>query len=275
MRKVITIVATFSLFVASVAAQHSVESTSPLSITDFINADSSVNVDALLESGHVGKIDLDGNRFKMEADGPKLCSLESSPPSSCLAPVKCAAIYDGMVVFGGMFGKAGDSRSSNIVGYDGERWVSLGQFGVNRTVFALEVYDGHLVAAGEFDRAGNDVITHVAAWDGRYWSSLGNGLSNAVFDLVVYHGRLVAGGDIAMAAAHGGNSLVTWDGSRWLPLSPGQYGYVYTLTVTNDGLYAGGKFVGPDGTAEDRVIDVSNGMIVDGSAVGIELVAMR
>ena len=108
--------------------------------------------------------------------------------------VEAAAVYNGMIVFGGGFEAAGSLIASGIAGWDGARWVSLGSGGSgdpSNLVFALTVWNGSLIAGGQFQAMNGVPARNIARWDGTTWSAVGGGMSGgfttAVFALASYH----------------------------------------------------------------------------------------
>lgn len=80
--------------------------------------------------------------------------------------------YDGKVIAGGRFTKAGSNSADNIASWDGISWSQMGS-GLNRTfeynegyayVSALEVFNEDLVVGGSFYNAGEKAAAFVARW---------------------------------------------------------------------------------------------------------------
>jgi hypothetical protein len=158
--------------------------------------------------------------------------------------------YNGELVAGGYFDKAGGVPVNNIARWNGSSWKPF-ERGMNSNVYGLTVYNDELIAGGDFTIAGGVSANKIARWDGSSWQSLGSGMSGGrwsmVFVLTVYNGELIAGGNFTTAGGVAASNIARWDGSSWHPLGSGMtggedYTYVYALTVYNGELIAGGWF---------------------------------
>jgi hypothetical protein len=90
----------------------------------------------------------------------------NGPPSIGLNnPSYALTTYNGDLIIGGTFNKAGGVDVNRIVRWDGNSWQSLGG-GVNGQVYALTVYNGELIAGGNFSAAGGVAASRIARWDG-------------------------------------------------------------------------------------------------------------
>jgi hypothetical protein len=120
--------------------------------------------------------------------------------------------YDGKLIVGGSFTKAGGIDVNNIAAWDGNSWQPMGS-GFNDWVYALTVYNGELIAGGYFKTAAGVTVNGIARWDGSTWEPLGSGVAGAYPDVVAltsYKGELIAGGWFEYA---GGIPSVYW--ARW------------------------------------------------------------
>lgn len=162
--------------------------------------------------------------------------------------VSALAVYNGQLIVGGTFGKAGDVPVNGIAAWDGTEWHPLGQ-GIyggfsEPEVAALEVYNGRLIAGGAFTSAGDGPANFIAAWDGTDWAPLGVGTSFAVTSLQSHAGDLFVGGQFTSAGnavpqtAH----LAKWDGTNWHSVGGGTNNTVWDFQVFDDALYVGGGF---------------------------------
>lgn len=228
----------------------------------------------------------DGERWSPM--GPGFSQDPPGPPQ-----VNALALYEGEIIAGGDFEKAGNIAVHNIARWSGSSWQSLGtgtvpvhallEFngllvagvsggimtwdgtawtslgtGLNGSVYALAVYNDDLIAAGDFTMAGGVSANRVALWNGASWESMGSGMNARVEALHVWNGDLYAGGGFTTADGNSARRIARWQGESWFPLGDGLNGTVKSLTVHTDELVAGGNFSGADGLAA-RDIAIWNG----------------
>ena len=133
--------------------------------------------------------------------------------------VYAQAEFNGRLVVGGNFIKAGGDTIPNIAQWDGTSWDSLGT-GTSSGVSALVVFNGSLIVAGSFNRAGGLPAGSIAAWDGSAWTPLGTGVDNHIFAVAVYNGAVIAGAllysifDAALGHRHNLHWIFT--GALWI-----------------------------------------------------------
>ncbi len=161
--------------------------------------------------------------------------------------------YNGDMVIGGNFQKAGDVEANSIARWDGYNWNPLGT-GVLGRVYTLAVYDGDLYVGGNFNEAGEIAVPGLARWDGSEWHKLEgfiSSLDHYVYDLLVYNGELHIGGWFRYTIPSKAtlcNDLARWDGANLNPVEPtlipseDQYSQVRDLEIYNNELYVGGNF---------------------------------
>jgi len=89
--------------------------------------------------------------------------------------VSALAVWQGDLIAGGAFPRAGAAAASFIARWDGVEWSPLGP-GPNGPVDVLAVYDGDLVAGGIFTYIGEIFVGGIARWDGAQWTPLGVGV---------------------------------------------------------------------------------------------------
>jgi hypothetical protein len=155
--------------------------------------------------------------------------------------VHASVVYNGSLIVGGTFLKAGGTPALYIARWNGTSWSALGT-GVNGPVRSLAVHDGYLVVGGDFTRAGGTPANHIARWNGAWWSPVGSGFNACVRTLAVYNDSLVAGGDFTWAGGTQINHIARWNRVTWKPLGSGTDGTVRALAVHGGGLYVGGDF---------------------------------
>jgi hypothetical protein len=166
-------------------------------------------------------------------------------------------VFDGVLLAGGSFTTAGETKAPGIAAFDGEGWTPLGD-GIAGWVSALHVHADALIAGGQFQLAGGDSARRVAMWDGRRWAPLGAGLGaepdagrrsrrrtapqEVVYAFTTYEDALIAGGVFLSSADTPLANVARWDGTAWQPMGEGLDGEVRAFTEHRGRLVAGGKF---------------------------------
>lgn len=160
------------------------------------------------------------------------------------------AIYDGDLIVGGDFTRAGGKPAYGIARWDGDTdtWSTFGD-GMSAAVWGFTVYKGDLVACGSFGYAGGQLVRGVARWRGTHWEGFGAGMNTTVNDVAVYQGNLYACGFFTTAGGVAACGIARWDGVAWhaLPAEPSFCG-VAEFLLYNDTLIVGGLFPGIQGT---------------------------
>ncbi|MBA3649450.1 MAG: T9SS type A sorting domain-containing protein [Chitinophagales bacterium] len=171
-------------------------------------------------------------------------------------------IYNGNLIVGGIFDKAGDSSMNNIAGWDGKNWFSLGK-GITWTqstavVSAIEIYKNELYAGGVFDSAGNRFAKNIAKWNGANWDSVGAGLLGGVLSLLFKDSSLYVGGGFRTYGVYIGNRVARWDGNHWFDLDLSTSGTVHDLIPFKGSVIAGGNFTNTnDGKTVNNIAEYS------------------
>lgn len=152
--------------------------------------------------------------------------------------------YNGKIIYGGNFTRAGSVNVQNIAAYDPvtNTWSALGA-GVNGEVKALTVSGSDLIVGGSFTQAGITNANRVARWNGTNWSAMSSGFGDDVNALIVYSGSIIAGGNFSMPG--GADNVARWNGSVWVSMGNGLTGSgdrVNAFTVFQGNLVAGGRF---------------------------------
>ncbi len=156
--------------------------------------------------------------------------------------VRALAYWDGRLVAGGLFIRAGGRVMNNVAVLERGRWEPLAS-GLNGYVSALTTYGDGIVAAGVFTEAGGLPASGIASWDGSAWRALGPGLQDGfVAALTVYNGALIAGGRFERAGEMRARFVARWDGTSWEPMGSDLDGTVLALEVHDGILYAAGDF---------------------------------
>lgn len=132
-----------------------------------------------------------------------------------------AAMDDGSVVVGGLFGLVGGSLNSFSIARwspaGGGTWTAMGN-GFSSECWALRVLrSGTLMAGGDFtlDAGGVVALNHVARWDGTNWQPVGTGTNNRVRSITgtnLYRlDTFYAGGEFTTAGGGTANRMAQFD----------------------------------------------------------------
>lgn len=156
--------------------------------------------------------------------------------------VDSLATYNGDLIAGGRFRKAGNITTNRVARWDGTTWRPLGD-GITSNyseVHRLIEFNGILVAGGSFSTAGSSQANNIAFWNGSTWSPMGSGSNGGVDSFVVYRGELIAASYFADLDGSGSTSVARWDGAAWRTLGGVDNG-AFALTVYNGELVAAGN----------------------------------
>ncbi|MFY1692000.1 hypothetical protein [Plantactinospora sp. WMMB782] len=171
--------------------------------------------------------------------------------------VDALAVFDGDLIVGGQFLRAGGVTVNHIARWDGTEWYPLaGPAGTGLdvpSVWDLAVHDGALIVGGGFSQAGGTAANRIARWTGSAWSTLGTGFNGDVLALTVFDGALVATGGFTQAGGTAAGYLAEWTGSAWAPLGAGLNAEGRALTVFGAALVVGGTFTRAGGAAANYV----------------------
>jgi len=172
--------------------------------------------------------------------------------------------YNGELIVGGGFSKAGYTPVNNIASWDGTRWKPLGS-GVNDTVWALAVYGGNLIAGGNFTEAGGVHATNIARWDGSTWEEFAGGITDyggvmALLPSTISLGDLYVVGRFTVVGGVGANNVARWDGSAWYALGSGLDDMANNIIENADSsVTVVGQFDNAGGKAAHNIAKWSNG----------------
>jgi hypothetical protein len=180
--------------------------------------------------------------------------------------VASLAVFNGSLIVGGQFLRAGGKDVNHIARWTGTDWFPLtgpSGTGVNAAaVWALTSYNGALAVGGGFTEAGGVPANRVARWNGTAWSALGTGVGTGeltadTMALAVYNGALVAGGYFTVAGTTTVNNIARWNGSTWSalagPSGTGTSDPVRALAVYGNALYVGGHFLQAGGVTVNHI----------------------
>jgi hypothetical protein len=136
--------------------------------------------------------------------------------------------FDGNIIVGGSFNRAGSTNANNIAKWNGSTWSQLGS-GLNGPVFGMTLLlDGNLIVVGSFTTAGGIPAKNIAKWNGSTWSALGSGLGtvNDVKNVTVIdrfaQEKIMVVGSFTTAGGVVSNGVAIWDGSSWSTINSGQ-----------------------------------------------------
>jgi len=154
--------------------------------------------------------------------------------------VNTMTAFNGDLIAGGAFAKAGGVTATNVARWNGVAWSALST-GLDGEVDALTVFDSKLIAAGNLP-----TYSFVASYNGTPWSRLGgpgtNGPSGRVRSLAVFNNELYVGGSFDKVQGTDAKNVGKWTGGGWLPVGQILGGEVNALAVHGGALYAGGNF---------------------------------
>jgi hypothetical protein len=160
--------------------------------------------------------------------------------------VKSMQVYNGELVVGGRFLRAGSLETRNIARWNERSWSPLGS-GIGGTVNGLLVHNGKLIAGGGFDDAGGVSVRSIASWDGSVWSPLGSGLNGVVKQMTVLNGDLYVSGIFRREDQTPAPPIWRWDGVSWYEIESAPLN-VYDIAAYEGELYAGGRGEAQDTT---------------------------
>jgi hypothetical protein len=123
------------------------------------------------------------------------------------------ALYDGKLIVGGDFTRAGGQVIRYTAAWDGTSWSVVGSddWGARGRVFSLEVYGGELFAGGYcYPIDGSTDRENVVRWNGSYWSSMALGTNDFVNCLRDIDGSLYAGGAFTSAGEKSSFGIAKW-----------------------------------------------------------------
>lgn len=190
----------------------------------------------------------DGHRWKSLGGG-----MTGQNPS--YASVRTLLVFDGKLIAGGEFSKAGYADAINVASWDGSRWRAIGE-GLPGLVLTLCEYNGELFAGTYEDISASRGC--VFRWDGADWVPVAHteGRDHGVTSLCVYGGELIAAGVFNVIDGVEVNSIARWDGTNWRALDEGisgGYGGGFALEVLDGSLYVGGVFESAGGESASGI----------------------
>jgi trimeric autotransporter adhesin len=176
-----------------------------------------------------------------------------------------AALPNGDVIAGGLFGTAGGGVAANIASWNGSTWSPLGSGVDGQVLCLLTLPNGDLIAGGGFVMAGGGPVNNIARWDGSSWSPLGTGMAGGASNNNVNalgllpNGDVVAVGNFVSAGGVTSNGVARWDGANWHDYAGGitfllPFLGVQAVTVLPDGdIVVGGLFATVGGVSASNV----------------------
>ncbi len=137
-------------------------------------------------------------------------SMPSTSPT-----VHMLTVFQGELVAGGVFSRAGGTPASGIASWNGSAWRALGagvgypDSSYGRT-YAMAVVQDLLVVGGDFVLAGGAPANRVASWNGTEWRALDSGVNRPVRAMLNTAGGVVTGGEFTLAGGEASAYLATW-----------------------------------------------------------------
>jgi hypothetical protein len=162
------------------------------------------------------------------------------------APVTALAEFNGELIAGGSFRRAGRDSVGGVARLTASGWAPIGG-AFNSLIDALAAIDGALYVGGSFTLLDGAPITNVARWNGSQWESLGSvALGRDVLALGSFGGELYAAGSF-LTSTGPARRVARWTGSSWAQVGAGLGGpnfgeYIYGLTPFGTELVAVGRF---------------------------------
>jgi hypothetical protein len=135
----------------------------------------------------------------------------SQPGSPSYGWVDALAVWNGELIVGGAFARAGGVNANGIARWNGTTWAPLG--GGNTGVSSLTVFHNDLIVGGYFTTAGDVSANSIARWNGTTWSPLGAGMAGQWADVetvTVFNDQLVAGGEFTSVDDHASPYWARW-----------------------------------------------------------------
>lgn len=157
-------------------------------------------------------------------------------------------VYNGELIVGGYFLKAGNDTVNNIAAWNGSQWHSLGK-GTSDVVWSLytDTITNTLYAGGNFTYVDDTIpVNYIARWDGQKWYSLPDTTNAfykipAIYAITRFDNKIYAGGIPSYPPTDNDTTLLVWDGVKWEKV-PGPNATIKSLAVYKGNLYAGGEF---------------------------------
>jgi hypothetical protein len=93
--------------------------------------------------------------------------------------VYALTVYNGELIAGGSFKKAGGVQTDSTARWNGTEWHPLGSgYMFEGGVLALTVYNGELIVGGPFTWVYGVTANRLARWDGAQWRPMGSGIGS-------------------------------------------------------------------------------------------------
>lgn len=165
------------------------------------------------------------------------------------------AVYEGRLIVGGVFTRAGGITVSNLAVWDGGAWSALGP-ALSHTstgVRTLLARGSSLYVGGSFANAGGIPINNLARWDGVRWNSVGGGTPGVVIRLNSLGQSLIVSGSFVSIGGIPALGFARWDGAAW----HGFDGSGLQSGVSAIEAYAGRLYLGTGRVESDAGISVA------------------
>ena len=158
---------------------------------------------------------------------------------------------------GGYFTSFNGVPANNIVKWDGQNWIALGDGFNGGAIHAITRYNGEIYAAGDFDSSGTTPFKQpIAKWDGMTWLPLDTvhqfnnntpGFTKSIYNLVEWNGSLIVAGNFNCLQNNLNLRCITrWDGNNLFSMAP-LYSDLYITCCSALGVFQNNLFIGVAG----------------------------
>ncbi len=185
-------------------------------------------------------------------DGTNWDSLNFGDGGMQFSYVAVISWFEGRLVVGGRFERAGGANARNVAQWDGTNWSRLGA-DIDGPVGSLVERGKELIAGGRFFTAGGVPANNLARWNGTNWQGFGiitnytpcaDGCpeDGAVSRLATKGLELYVGGRFVYINGVFATNIARWDGTNWYSVGSGKNEDFQDLAVLGDDIYVAGGF---------------------------------
>ncbi len=177
--------------------------------------------------------------------------------------VGATAVYNGNLVAGGNFTDIDSIQATDIVQWNGTKWVALGT-GITQSaplgtceINAMTTFNGNLIVGGYFSYAGSNLVNGIAQWNGSAWTGLASGVTAGIGQInamLVWNGNLIVAGSFTSAGTTNANNIAVWNGTSWSAIGHGIHGSVAAMALYNNNLIIGGSFDSAGGILANNIV---------------------
>ncbi|MCD6019047.1 MAG: hypothetical protein K0S53_2168 [Bacteroidetes bacterium] len=203
----------------------------------------------LIIGGHFTSCDMLNTLAISSFDGSSYDSLAQGLSGAALnyPKVLTSINFNGNLVVGGNFERAGQIILNNVAMWNGTNWIPLGGGIIGQAsydiVTSLAVYNNELYAAGNFSLAGGVNANSIAKWNGTSWSPVwSGGPPMAITSMAVYNNDLYVGGSFSNSFGVSAAKMAKWNGASWSAMTDSINGTIFSMYSNSSGIYVGGAF---------------------------------